>query len=97
MPLLAGEHGANMGAFTPQCLQEGKLPKPSKAAVSDSDEEETPDVEFQLPAHKVKLMIGPGGEKIKWIQRKSKCRVQARCLLDCAGSLVSPRSNFPSL
>ena len=24
----------------------------------------------------MKLFVGAGGEKIKWIQRKSKCRVQ---------------------
>jgi hypothetical protein len=33
---------------------------------------------LQVPAHKVKLFVGAGGEKIKWIQRKSKCRVQVR-------------------
>ena len=39
----------------------------------------------QVPAHKVKLFVGAGGEKIKWIQRKSKCRVQVgtcRCHVD---------------
>ncbi len=30
----------------------------------------------QIPSNKVKLMVGPGGEKIKEIQKKSKCRVQ---------------------
>ena len=35
----------------------------------------------QVPAHKVKLFVGAGGEKIKWIQRKSKCRVQVRMCL----------------
>lgn len=44
---------------------------------SDSDEE-VADEEMQLPSHKVKLIIGAGGEKIKWIQKKSKCRVQVR-------------------
>jgi hypothetical protein len=33
-------------------------------------------MEIEVPANKVKLVIGAGGEKIKWIQRKSKCRVQ---------------------
>lgn len=32
----------------------------------------------QIPSHKVKLVVGPGGEKIKWIQKKSKCRIQVR-------------------
>ena len=35
-----------------------------------------PDVEIKIPANKVKYMVGQGGEKIKWIQRKSKARVQ---------------------
>jgi hypothetical protein len=35
-------------------------------------------VVIEVPANKVKLMVGPGGERIKLIQRKSKCRVQAR-------------------
>ncbi len=51
--------------------------------LEDSDDEDpdaNPDLEIQIPANKVKLMIGPGGEKIKEIQKKSKCRVQV-----CAG------------
>lgn len=61
----------------PGIMQEGKpLPKEKIVADSDSDEE-TPDEEFEIPAHKVKLMIGAGGEKIKFIQRKTKCRIQA--------------------
>ena len=31
---------------------------------------------LQVPAHKGEAVVGAGGEKIKWIQRKSKCRVQ---------------------
>ena len=30
----------------------------------------------QIPAHKVKLVVGAGGEKIKFIQKKAKCRIQ---------------------
>ena len=33
----------------------------------------------QIPAHKVKLVVGAGGEKIKFIQKKAKCRIQV-CL-----------------
>ncbi len=39
---------------------------------------------LQVPAHKVKLFVGAGGEKIKWIQRKSKCRVQVCSHISCA-------------
>ena len=49
----------------------------AEAVLGESDsEEEVADEEMQLPSHKVKLIIGAGGEKIKWIQKKSKCRVQ---------------------
>ena len=33
---------------------------------------------FQVPANKVKLIIGPGGTKIGEIQKKSKARVQVK-------------------
>lgn len=32
----------------------------------------------QIPAHKVKLVVGAGGETIKRIQKRSKCRIQVR-------------------
>ncbi len=60
-------------------VQEGKIPKLDKI-LEESDEEEQPDAEVQVPEHKVKLVVGPGGEKIKHIQRKSKCRLQVRIL-----------------
>lgn len=44
----------------------------------DEDPDANPDMEIQIPAKKVKLMIGPGGEKIKEIQKKSKCRIQVK-------------------
>ena len=40
------------------------------------DQEEEPDMEIEIPTNKVKVMMGVGGEKIKMIQKKSKCRVQ---------------------
>lgn len=62
-------------------MQDGKsLPK-EKILVESDSEEETPDEEFNIPAHKVKLMIGAGGEKIKFIQRKTKCRIQVSSFL----------------
>lgn len=62
-------------------MQDGKsLPK-EKILIESDSEEETPDEEFDIPAHKVKLMIGAGGEKIKFIQRKTKCRIQVSNLL----------------
>ncbi|KAG2430428.1 hypothetical protein HXX76_009953 [Chlamydomonas incerta] len=44
----------------------------------DDDPDANPDLEIQIPANKVKLVIGPGGEKIKEIQKKSKARVQVK-------------------
>ena len=60
-------------------LQDGKkpaIPKLDELLAPDSDSEEEPDLELQLPANKVKYMVGQGGDKIKYIQRKTKCRVQ---------------------
>jgi len=59
------------------CVQDGKIPK-LDAILAESESEEEPDMVIEVPANKVKLMVGPGGERIKLIQRKSKCRVQAR-------------------
>lgn len=60
-------------------MQDGKIPK-LDAILAESESEEEPDMVIEVPANKVKLMVGPGGERIKLIQRKSKCRVQARAV-----------------
>ena len=73
-------------------LQDGKkaaVPKLDELLAPDSDSEEEPDLELQLPANKVKYMVGQGGDKIKYIQRKTKCRIQVRthghyCCIPCA-------------
>ncbi|GIL78746.1 hypothetical protein Vretimale_355 [Volvox reticuliferus] len=61
-------------------LAAGKAPPPLEILEEsdDDDPDANPDMEIQIPANKVKLMIGPGGEKIKEIQRKSKCRIQVK-------------------
>lgn len=64
----------------------GKKPTALPKDLEGSESEEEADVEIQIPEHKVKLIIGAGGDKIKHIQRKSKCRVQVSC---CAWSLKS--------
>lgn len=53
----------------------GKLPKSIQELIED-DEEPKPDMELQIPENKLKLVIGPGGERIKMIERQSKCRIQ---------------------
>ena len=58
--------------------QEGKIPKLDAILALESESEEEPDVVIEVPANKVKLMVGPGGERIKLIQRKSKARIQVR-------------------
>lgn len=67
--------GLAINSLAKSLLQEGKVPKLDKI-LEDSDEEELPDQEIQVPEHKVKLIVGAGGEKIKFIQRKSKCQIQ---------------------
>eukprot|EP00803_Ostreobium_quekettii_P008602 evm.model.scf_931.6 EVM.evm.TU.scf_931.6 scf_931:45254-50483(-) len=54
--------------------KKAKLPK----VLEDSDSEEEADLEIQVPVHKVKLVIGPNGQKIQEIQRKSRCRLQVK-------------------
>ncbi|KAK9835168.1 hypothetical protein WJX81_002811 [Elliptochloris bilobata] len=56
---------------------DGKIPK-LEAILAESESEEEPDAVVEIPANKIKLMVGPGGERIKLIQRKSKCRIQVK-------------------
>jgi hypothetical protein len=53
-----------------QAIAEGKATLP--VAEEDSEEEEAPDLEIQIPTSKVKRVVGPGGAIIKEIQKKSK-------------------------
>lgn len=60
-------------------VQDGKkpaIPKLDELLAPDSDSEEEPELELQIPANKIKYMVGQGGDKIKYIQRKTKCRIQ---------------------
>lgn len=60
-------------------MQDGKkpaIPKLDELLAPDSDSEEEPELELQIPANKIKYMVGQGGDKIKYIQRKTKCRIQ---------------------
>ncbi|KAH7615996.1 hypothetical protein Ndes2526B_g09309 [Nannochloris sp. 'desiccata'] len=54
----------------------GRIPKALQDLIADEDEEERPDEIIEIPANKLKLVIGPGGDKIKEIERRSKCRIQ---------------------
>ena len=66
------------------CMQEGKkLPKLTD--ILESDDEPEPDVVLEVPLKKVKLVVGPGGERIKVIERKSKARLQV-CAARCQSS-----------
>lgn len=56
-------------------MQEGKIPKLDEI-LDDSEEEPEPDAVIEIPLKKVKLVVGPGGEKIKLIEKKSKARLQ---------------------
>ena len=57
--------------------------KTAAAKVLDEEEEpdEVPTLEFEVPQHKVKLIIGAGGERIKQIQRKTHTRIQVQSCL----------------
>jgi hypothetical protein len=55
----------------------GKTPKALQDLLQDEDDkDESPDMEIEVPSNKLKLVIGPGGEKIKWIEKRTKCRIQ---------------------
>jgi hypothetical protein len=58
-----------------ELFKSGKVPKALQDLIADEDEDK-PDDLIEIPANKFKLVIGPGGEKIKEIERKSKCRIQ---------------------
>lgn len=60
-----------------ELLKGGKIPKALEELIKE-EEEEKADQELQIPAHKVKLVVGAGGEKIKFIQKKAKCRIQVK-------------------
>lgn len=62
-----------------ESIKAGKDPA-AACVIEDEEPEATPDLEIQVPKHKVKLIVGPGGERIKSIQRKSRTRIQVyRC------------------
>ena len=58
--------------------------------LEDSEEEPEPDAVMEVPLKKVKLIVGPGGERIKLIERKSKARLQVGNLPEqaCTAGLV---------
>eukprot|EP00873_Tetraselmis_striata_P041078 jgi/Tetstr1/461342/TSEL_006468.t1 len=58
-------------------LAEGKK-IPKLADLEESDEEEVADVEIQVPANKVKLVVGAKGATIMGISQKTKCRIQIK-------------------
>ena len=61
-------------------LKAGRVPKVDKQLELEEEAEEAPVLQFEVPRHKVKLMIGAGGERIKQIQRRTKTRIQVRGL-----------------
>lgn len=77
--------------------EQGK-PIKSLAELEAMEEEQEPeaDQEIEIPTNKVKLVIGPNGDKIKWIERKSKCHIQVvsynvhsgNCVLNCSSALL---------
>lgn len=58
-----------------ESIKAGKDPT-AACTIEDEEPEAVPDLEIQVPKHKVKLIVGAGGERIKSIQRKSKTRIQ---------------------
>ena len=59
-------------------LAAGKAPTVARALDEAEEAEEEPTLQFEVARHKVKLIIGAGGERIKQIQRRTKTRIQVR-------------------
>ena len=76
------------------CWQTGTIPKlTSLLEEEDDDPDAEPDAIVVVPHKKVKLVVGPGGEKIKHIQQKSKCRLQvSTCAVPLLSRLMKRRS-----
>jgi len=53
---------------------------PLLAELEEDEEEEVPDATVVIPASKVKLVIGPGGEKSREIEKRSGARIQVQRL-----------------
>jgi hypothetical protein len=65
-----------------ESLQNGKpVVAAGRCLEEEEDEEAEPDLEIQVPKHKVKLIIGPGGENIKQIQRRTRTRIQVHSII----------------
>lgn len=56
-------------------MQKGNIPKSLRELIEE-DVEEKADMEIDIPSNKLKLVIGPGGERIKAIEKQSRCRIQ---------------------
>jgi hypothetical protein len=61
-----------------EAVKRGQIPKSLKELIEDADVEDRPDLEVAIPAKAVKRVIGPSGETIKGIEKKSGCRIQVK-------------------
>lgn len=58
-------------------VKKGHIPKSLREIIQDPDHEEMKaDLEVKIPASKIKRVIGPGGEIIRGIEKRSKCKIQ---------------------
>lgn len=56
-------------------LAQGRSVGVSKAITELDEEEQKPDAVLTVPGNKVKLVVGPGGDKVREIQKRSKVRI----------------------
>lgn len=79
-------------------LKKGEFAAATVVLEEEEEPEALPDLEIQVPKHKVKLIIGPGGERIKLIQRKTKTRIQVKKEQDELerGFGTGPKVNLPA-
>ena len=61
-----------------EAMKRGQIPKALKDLIEDPDAEERADLEVSIPAKAVKRVIGPSGETVKGMEKKSGCRIQVK-------------------
>lgn len=61
-----------------EVMKRGQIPKSLRELIEDPDAEDRPDLEVTIPAKAVKRVIGPSGEIVKGIEKKSGCRIQVK-------------------
>lgn len=61
-----------------EAVKRGQIPKSLQDLMDDPDLDDKADLEVSIPAKAVKRVIGPSGEIIKGIEKRSGCKIQVK-------------------